>query len=433
MQFQVLQNVDIEDKILGPLTPRMFLLALGFTGAAVFVYVAFLPTWDVMLMIGLIIMTGIAFVFSKPLDMKFEQFLMVWIAFQLKAKQRVWFKVKQEVIEIRDVPSKNLMEDLVDQKKAISKDEIFDLTEILDSGGRSKLSIKKSTDKILKTDFELDYANSYLRESSYRKSEVSDYISDMNQNIDPSLNYTQSFQNVFASTQIKTDKSVSFISKSQKEFLESVQTGVREFYDESPLAGFSDSSIIEQEAEEESQNSQGKIQNIEEDMTHENQEVRDENQDVNIEDVQLESLKNVFEKNLQDVLVQNENTENLQNQNPVNSNDYGIPRNDNDDIVQTQTPKVEIQKVLGAQKTAPIQNGVKVENSRVENIQKPSVQNQNVQKAQNSQIQNSPNSMSFSVSGKDNFNVDQKNSVNSNSATGSIIPGEEVDLSSLFK
>lgn len=89
MQFLVPQDVQRADRILGPLTVRGFLTALG--GGAL-AYVSYLvldsSTWPIVS--GLIIIITIAFIFVRVHDMSFSQFLIALVLYVFRPQRRLW-------------------------------------------------------------------------------------------------------------------------------------------------------------------------------------------------------------------------------------------------------------------------------------------------------------------------------------------------------
>lgn len=95
MQYKVPQNIDMEDKIVGPFTMKQFVYLLigAFIIYGIYNYLSkgfdnFMPLFIVLsLPIGLIIF---AFVFVKINDRPFEQFIVNLIQFMRTPKQRIW-------------------------------------------------------------------------------------------------------------------------------------------------------------------------------------------------------------------------------------------------------------------------------------------------------------------------------------------------------
>lgn len=86
-------DIDVEDKLVGPLTLKQFIyLVIG--GMAIFViYTLFKNNIIIVLVLSLpvIIIVG-AFAFYRFNEQPFEQFLSAFIAFYSAPRQRVWIK-----------------------------------------------------------------------------------------------------------------------------------------------------------------------------------------------------------------------------------------------------------------------------------------------------------------------------------------------------
>jgi len=101
MQFKVPQNVQREDKIVGPLTLRQLIICGVGGGIAYAIYVSLGKeylwiTWlPPVAIIGLI---TVLFAFVKPLDMDFSRFLAVYLEFVLLPQKRLWVQSSAEVI-----------------------------------------------------------------------------------------------------------------------------------------------------------------------------------------------------------------------------------------------------------------------------------------------------------------------------------------------
>ncbi|MSU76403.1 PrgI family protein [Patescibacteria group bacterium] len=93
--YKIPQNVDLEDKIFGPLTLKQFLLALG-AGVITFIsYSVFYPVAPLVFWILTIITWGVtvAFIFVKPNDQPFSKYITSFLAFLLKPTRRVWKRI----------------------------------------------------------------------------------------------------------------------------------------------------------------------------------------------------------------------------------------------------------------------------------------------------------------------------------------------------
>lgn len=91
MQFKVPQFIDIEDKVVGPLTFRQFVYLAG-GGALIYISFKFLPTF-----IGLIVAVGfgalaLALAFYKYNEKPFINVFESFIKYYLKSRLYIWHK-----------------------------------------------------------------------------------------------------------------------------------------------------------------------------------------------------------------------------------------------------------------------------------------------------------------------------------------------------
>jgi len=101
MQFKVPQNVQREDKIVGPLTLRQLIICGVGGGIAYAIYVSlgkeFLwITWFPP--VAIIALITILFAFVRPLDMNFSRFLSVYLEYVLLPQKRFWVQSSAEIV-----------------------------------------------------------------------------------------------------------------------------------------------------------------------------------------------------------------------------------------------------------------------------------------------------------------------------------------------
>ena len=115
MQFKVPQNVQREDKIVGPLTLKQLIICgIGFgidyalysSLAAKYIWV----TW--ILPVAIVAIITIAFAFIRPVNLSFAKFLLRWLEFLLIPRKRFWIQSSAE-----SYPS------LLQTEKAAAQDE----------------------------------------------------------------------------------------------------------------------------------------------------------------------------------------------------------------------------------------------------------------------------------------------------------------------
>jgi len=108
MQFKVPQNVQREDKIVGPLTlKQMIVMAIGGTiGYAIYISLAPYYIWITWLPpVAIVTIITIAFAFVKPLDLSFTKWVLRWVEFSLLPRSRTWRKTPVSHIMTASVKS----------------------------------------------------------------------------------------------------------------------------------------------------------------------------------------------------------------------------------------------------------------------------------------------------------------------------------------
>jgi hypothetical protein len=93
MQFKVPQNVQREDKIVGPLTLKQLIICgIGFAVAyAIYSALSKYYIWVTWILpVGIVAIITIAFSFARPLDLSFTKFIVRWIEFTILPRKRFW-------------------------------------------------------------------------------------------------------------------------------------------------------------------------------------------------------------------------------------------------------------------------------------------------------------------------------------------------------
>lgn len=108
-QFQVPQFIDVEDRILGPITMRQFFIMLIPLGVGIVLYFL-LKFWLVVIIIIPVIGTCALFAFLKPYGMSFSRFFAAFLTFSLKPKMYIWKHEEEEKIVLaEEVQSQSTM------------------------------------------------------------------------------------------------------------------------------------------------------------------------------------------------------------------------------------------------------------------------------------------------------------------------------------
>lgn len=91
MKYQVPQFIEIEDKIIGPLTIRQFIYLVGGGGMA-FIFYSYLPIYIAIFLIGGVIVLSLALAFYKINNKPFIDFLESAFTYYTKQNLYIWKK-----------------------------------------------------------------------------------------------------------------------------------------------------------------------------------------------------------------------------------------------------------------------------------------------------------------------------------------------------
>ena len=132
MQFKVPQNIDMEDKIIGPLTLTQFFYLL-FGGVIIYTLFGKLAVtgysflfWILAIPIGTI---SFAMAFVKIQDRPFSSFFFAMIKFMTTPRARSWQRYTKPVAP---KPKKTIKKTAVNPKKSFDTVRVSELSEVLD-------------------------------------------------------------------------------------------------------------------------------------------------------------------------------------------------------------------------------------------------------------------------------------------------------------
>lgn len=136
MQFKVPQNIDMEDKIIGPLTLVQFFYLL-FGGLIIYILFNYLAVngygflfWILALPIGLF---SFAMAFVKVQDRPFPVFVLAFIKYLTQPRSRVWQRYEAPK-ELVTKPPKNEQPKIPAIHKELDLVKVNELANILDTG-----------------------------------------------------------------------------------------------------------------------------------------------------------------------------------------------------------------------------------------------------------------------------------------------------------
>lgn len=101
MRYQVPQFIEIEDKIVGPLTLKQFVYLAGGAGMA-FVVFRFFPLYIAIIPIAIIIVLSLALAFYKVNNKPFIDFMEAAFMYYTKQNLYIWKKEDKKVIQKKE-------------------------------------------------------------------------------------------------------------------------------------------------------------------------------------------------------------------------------------------------------------------------------------------------------------------------------------------
>ncbi len=133
MQFKVPQNIDLEDKIVGPMTLIQFLYVLG---GGVICYLLFMTLGGTFIFWVLAIpvaVVTISIAFLKIQDQPLTHFIKAGLLYLSRPKVRIWHRQGINFTALKEAP-KSRKEAIILPKKKIEKSELEKLAQVLDTG-----------------------------------------------------------------------------------------------------------------------------------------------------------------------------------------------------------------------------------------------------------------------------------------------------------
>lgn len=97
MKYQVPQFIDVEDKIVGPLTIKQFIYLAGGAGMSFVVY-NYLPIYIAFILIAVIMPLSVALAFYKINNKPFVDFLESAFLFYTKQNLYIWKKEEKKIL-----------------------------------------------------------------------------------------------------------------------------------------------------------------------------------------------------------------------------------------------------------------------------------------------------------------------------------------------
>ncbi len=130
MNFQVPQFIEIEDKVIGPLSFKQFIYVAGALGLSFICYV-FLPLYLALVPIGIIMSLGLALAFYQVNNRPFIITLQSALRYFTSHKLYLWQQRSDNQLEARAQTSNSGEGNLIEPPK-LSKSKLSDLSWNLD-------------------------------------------------------------------------------------------------------------------------------------------------------------------------------------------------------------------------------------------------------------------------------------------------------------
>lgn len=133
MQFKVPQNIDLEDKIVGPMTLVQFLYVLsgGLIDYMLFQSLYPISVWLFAILAVPIALIALALAFVKIQDQPLPYFIKAGFGFLGRPRQRLWRRMAEPETVLTQPPPK--AEQIVLPKRHIGKSELEQLAHALDT------------------------------------------------------------------------------------------------------------------------------------------------------------------------------------------------------------------------------------------------------------------------------------------------------------
>lgn len=145
-QYKVPQNIDMQDKIIGPLTLIQFIYLMA-GGMIIYIFYETLEGGIFYLIAFPAGFLALALAFLKVQDQPFSKFLLSLLYFLTRPKKQVWYKIPESEKFAEELKEKKKEEkqDSKDTHKKVEKSELEKLALLLDTQGLPQDQKKKQT------------------------------------------------------------------------------------------------------------------------------------------------------------------------------------------------------------------------------------------------------------------------------------------------
>jgi len=135
MQFIVPQFIDVETKIIGPITPKQFIILIVTAGLIFLSYK--LADFTLFIIEAIFLFSiGIILGFVKINGQPVYFFLISLIQLFKKPNTRVWKREKMVILEKKIKKKKGEIEEIIIPRRTLSSSKLSELSLLVDTGGR---------------------------------------------------------------------------------------------------------------------------------------------------------------------------------------------------------------------------------------------------------------------------------------------------------
>jgi len=138
VRFKVPQNIDMQDRIIGPLTMVQFVYAVVGGGLCYGIFMSGIPSPFNIIIIVPIALFVAALIFLKINERPFLDFFLAMIEYTSQPKQRIWHHQNMPDLTVEVYPAKKTAAGPPVQSKRITREEIADLAHRLDNPAPTK-------------------------------------------------------------------------------------------------------------------------------------------------------------------------------------------------------------------------------------------------------------------------------------------------------
>ncbi len=148
MQFVVPQFIDVETKIIGPITPKQFIVLIVTFGLIFLSYK--LADFTLFLIEAVFILgIGVTLAFVKVNNQPVYYFLLNLMQVFKKPNIRVWKREKMVILEKKIKKKKSETEEIIIPRQVLSSSKLSEISLLVDTGGRYEEEKEQQDNEIL--------------------------------------------------------------------------------------------------------------------------------------------------------------------------------------------------------------------------------------------------------------------------------------------